>query len=567
MQSSDRPAAGCGGISPLFYYGSFLFFAFFVGIYLIPDGDFWVHLAQGLYIVDHRTLPSVDVFSFTYAGQPWDNWEWLHNVWSALLWNGAGPAGIIAFRVFLIFALSAALFHTYRIFSRDMPISFAMVFLSLLLAQHRISDRPQLFAYVMTAVVMFLAATTSRVFSMRSFLLFLALFLFRNAHPSWVIGVAILCAALADKALRKEMSPSRAEILLLFFSFFALYLLTPFRGEVSHYLTLQSSPHTLHEWQSLFSLGPLLCSVYYIVFFLFSLLVLGAVVLSGKKRPFYSLLTLLLLANAYLHVRFIADAAIVGSALVVGAFPRICPERFTDRHRKLFCLSVLCLALVLGQANFSQLGFHRGIGTDADKVPLYAGEYIREHDLKGNYFGIYSGSTDFLMAYAYHRVKVTVDVRVPGLYPYDFAERYWNITNERDLRDHVLSLPLDYMVLGRPDYLSHQTHEMHVERILRAEGWHLYYFDARYAVYGAPHTKGGAVVEPFRLLSRWNNSPQDIAAAIEGGRFEELLKELTTLKTNTAGRDDSYRDILLSLYALPILSEEQKEKIGAIYDR
>ncbi|HSA33262.1 MAG TPA: hypothetical protein P5077_06000, partial [bacterium] len=213
------------------------------------------------------------------------------------------------------------------------------------------------------------------------------------------------------------------------------------------------------------------------------------------------------------------------------------------------------------------LNYHWGVGIDPDKVPLHAGEFIRDHDLAGNFFGIYSGSTDFLMAYAYPRVKVAVDIRVPGLYPYEFASRYWNVTNEKDLRDHVLSLPVDYIVLGRPDILSHQTHEIHVERILLSEGWALYHFDDRYALYGSPRIRDTVALTPFRIISRWNSDVREIGAAVAAGRFDKLAEELEMLKKYTAGRGDLCREMLLVLYAQPFFSKDQRDQIEAIYDR
>ena len=53
-----------------------------LGVLLIPaalgssgtifnDGDVSWHIATGQWILDHRALPHVDPFSFTWAGRPW----------------------------------------------------------------------------------------------------------------------------------------------------------------------------------------------------------------------------------------------------------------------------------------------------------------------------------------------------------------------------------------------------------------------------------------------------------------------------------------------------------------
>lgn len=516
-------------------------------------------------MMEHRRIPDVDAFSFTHAGQPWVNWEWGHNVLSALLWTHFGPAGIISFRLLVAFSLCLVLLALFRHLSGgNLFLSFSSVLTVFLLVQQRVSDRPQFLAYLLIAGVIYLAMTLRDIRSGRAVLLWAILVLLRNVHPSWALAALLVIAIAADRHLTRERRMMGKETVLLAIGLFSVLLMTPQPLVAGHYLSLQFESHPLHEWSSIFSLGPLSYSQYYILFYLFTALMIWAVWKSRRTRPFYGLVTLLLIVNAYLHARFAADAALVGGILAVPLITGRMPG--TPVRSSLYAL-VFAVAIALGVRSLQQLNYHWGVGIDPDKVPLYTGEFIRDHDLAGKYFGIYSGSTDFLMAYAYPRVTVAVDIRVPGLYSYEFASRYWNVTNEKDLRDHVLSLPVDYIVLGRPDILSHQTHEIHVERILRAEGWALYYFDSRYALYGAPRIQEKAGMEPFRIISRWNSDLHEIAAVVADGRFDELVRELEMLRKNTVGRGDLYREMLLIIYAQPFLSKEQRDKIEAIYDR
>src|SRR3954447_6343763 len=49
-------------------------------IVLLNDGDTGWHIRTGEYILNTRTIPSTDLFSFSKAGQPWFAWEWLIDV-------------------------------------------------------------------------------------------------------------------------------------------------------------------------------------------------------------------------------------------------------------------------------------------------------------------------------------------------------------------------------------------------------------------------------------------------------------------------------------------------------
>jgi hypothetical protein len=77
----------------------------------IGDYDLWWHLAAGRWIVEHRAVPTTDVFSYTAAGHPWIAYSWLAEVLfhglvrqfglAALLWLQAIVAVLIVGFVYL----------------------------------------------------------------------------------------------------------------------------------------------------------------------------------------------------------------------------------------------------------------------------------------------------------------------------------------------------------------------------------------------------------------------------------------------------------------------------------
>ncbi len=44
---------------------------FLIGSRAISDNSFFTHLSTGNLILDERSVPTTDVFSFTAAGEPW----------------------------------------------------------------------------------------------------------------------------------------------------------------------------------------------------------------------------------------------------------------------------------------------------------------------------------------------------------------------------------------------------------------------------------------------------------------------------------------------------------------
>src|SRR2546428_11153984 len=77
------------------------------------DPDLWWHLANGRLIVTTGTIPHVDLYSFSAAGQPWVMHEWLADLMMYLVYQlgglpllvaisaGVGAAGAICLYVIL----------------------------------------------------------------------------------------------------------------------------------------------------------------------------------------------------------------------------------------------------------------------------------------------------------------------------------------------------------------------------------------------------------------------------------------------------------------------------------
>ena len=60
---------------------------------LLADGDTGWHIRNGEQIIDTRSVPHCDPFSFGSAGHPWFSWEWLSDVLFAALFRIGGLEG------------------------------------------------------------------------------------------------------------------------------------------------------------------------------------------------------------------------------------------------------------------------------------------------------------------------------------------------------------------------------------------------------------------------------------------------------------------------------------------
>jgi hypothetical protein len=62
---------------------------------LLGDGDTGWHIRTGQYILQHHTVPTRDLFSFSRPGAPWFAWEWLTDVIYALSFQVGGLKAIV----------------------------------------------------------------------------------------------------------------------------------------------------------------------------------------------------------------------------------------------------------------------------------------------------------------------------------------------------------------------------------------------------------------------------------------------------------------------------------------
>ena len=121
----------------------------------IDDPDLYWHLKVGESILEHRAVPAVDEFSFTFGGRPC-SLDWASEALMAALYAQFGEGGLFALAALL--AAATMLLTALRIRSVPLLAAPATVFLLLVydLASFRFSPRPQTFLFVCLGVLMWL---------------------------------------------------------------------------------------------------------------------------------------------------------------------------------------------------------------------------------------------------------------------------------------------------------------------------------------------------------------------------------------------------------------------------
>jgi hypothetical protein len=169
------------------------------GLPLLADPDSHWHIAVGNWMLAHGTVPTVDPFSFTFAGQPWIAKEWLSQLLMAMAFKLGGWGGVT---VLAATALAASFALMLRLLLRDLrPLPaglFALAAIAMTLP-HFLA-RPHVLAFPF--MLIWMAGLVRAVEERRAPapLLLVAMLLWANLHGGFTLGL-LLGGAFAIEAL------------------------------------------------------------------------------------------------------------------------------------------------------------------------------------------------------------------------------------------------------------------------------------------------------------------------------------------------------------------------------
>ncbi len=166
-------------------YSLALLYALLAGLRTVADFDSGWLLATGRYVVQHHTIPSTDVFSYTAKGAPWIYppfggvlfyWGYLLGGYAALSWMGAiACAGTVAL-----------------IAKRDSAASCVLAIMAVPAIAFRTLPRAELFTTVLFAATLAILWRYFRRGEGKLWLLPLIFLAWVNLHLGFVSGLALL---------------------------------------------------------------------------------------------------------------------------------------------------------------------------------------------------------------------------------------------------------------------------------------------------------------------------------------------------------------------------------------
>lgn len=358
----------------------------------LADNDIWWHLRNAAQLLHAGHFIRADSYTFTVAGKPWIDFEWLGELPWYFAYERWGDRGLYLILILTASAIVVGIYCLARLRSGSWGAAFAAACVAVFLTTVSLLPRPLLFGWLLLVVEMAVlwGFQKGRDWTASLPVLFL---LWINTHGSWLIGFVLMivffaCGLVEGQwgnlyAVRWTPRQMRRIAAVTAASFAALFL-NPYGWRLVAYpldvaFRQKETVENIAEWGSLdfhTARGRIVVAI----------LVLFAVLQLIRRRrwPLQDfILAAIALYGAVTYIRFLYLIAILLIPLLAidlrGDAPE--PERSAKDHRWLSALVIAALLGIIAHTFPTEKRLHAGI---AEAFPEKAVPYVRGLSGKGN---------------------------------------------------------------------------------------------------------------------------------------------------------------------------------------
>jgi hypothetical protein len=196
------------------------------GTGLLQDAATGCHIRTGEAILDSRAVPYTDSFSFTRYGEPWFAWEWLSDLFYAVLFRDLGLKGVVLLSALLI-AGTAVVAVRHCLWAKADALATLVLFHFWVGASSvHFLARPHLFTTLFMAVSLWLLDRDRAVRTKAVWLLVPLTILWVNLHGGFIALIVSLVVLAAGSVLDGWAVVKRHGVLAL--ACFAASLVNPY---------------------------------------------------------------------------------------------------------------------------------------------------------------------------------------------------------------------------------------------------------------------------------------------------------------------------------------------------
>lgn len=388
----------------------------------IGEPDVWWQMRTGDYILKHGEVPKVDVFSYTYNGDPWFNVKWGTEVIMAEIGNHLGPEFLMLLQFVVLCGILLLLYKIYRELSFSITGKKMKPGVGLMLAllvflvgmSFRLNGRPEMMSHLMTCLFIYIFLLDWNYKGRWLFWLIPLQMLWANLHEGYGVGYALLIiynfsiwiGYYQDKLNRKAALKNMQRVLLISILAILSVAIHPMGWKmIGHPLNifgqLESNNFTTELWN--FKHKDYWHLPAYISLFIFTGLLWKSFSKDGKKRVFNAIprfYILIFLALTYLALQAYRNLPffLFVATPLLGIYLQ---QSFTDKKWVfgLYTAIVILLYVSIGSGRFYDTFLPRekyGLRVDIVRNPIGAARFLKENHVQGKGFVDYFSSSFFM---------------------------------------------------------------------------------------------------------------------------------------------------------------------------
>ncbi|HSE15677.1 MAG TPA: hypothetical protein VLB46_01405 [Pyrinomonadaceae bacterium] len=392
------------------------------------DPDLWWHLKAGQQIIDTRSVPHTDDYSFTKQGSEWVAHEWLSEVIMEAIYRVSGLVGLVT--IFSLIIVTA-LWLTYRRCDGRPYAAGIAILLAAAASSPLFGIRPQMLTLLLASIyIVLLERFDPKEQTRRLWWLVPLMLLWVNLHAGWALGLTLIGLYIVRAVLDGDWSHVRPVLIVLVICT-AVVPLNPNGLRMFSYpyetLTSESMAAFIQEWAS-----PDFHKALYLPLAILLLSTFAALALSPTRARLGEIFLVLITAlGALRSVRHIPIFSLFAAPVLAKHLWAIARDRGWDKLLtgaetrpngiKLLINIVLLLApLALGVSRIWHFASHQR-NYEALRNPVAAVEFLKSQRLPGPIYNRY-GWGGYLIYQLYPEYRVYIDGRADVYGDAFFAE-------------------------------------------------------------------------------------------------------------------------------------------------
>lgn len=168
----------------------------------VADPDIWWHLKNAQTLVQQHHWIRFDTYSYTVAGTPWTNSEWLSELAYYAAWKAGGPRGLLLLYVCMAeLVMLGVLYLAYKA-SGSIKAAFLSTAFAVLLAVVNFGPRTILFGWACMVLLMVVLWQMMEHGKAPMWVIPILFCFWINLHGSWLIGLVVFGIVFASGLLR-----------------------------------------------------------------------------------------------------------------------------------------------------------------------------------------------------------------------------------------------------------------------------------------------------------------------------------------------------------------------------